>query len=80
MSASLLFTLHFLLWRHKRSRIWRWPGHTHEQLTLQTIASYSKTHVVYCKVTECIDQHARRWGRRYILPALRSKRANALNI
>ena len=51
----MLFTLHFLLWRYKRSRIWRRPGHTYEQLTLQTFASHNKTHVVYCKVTKCTD-------------------------
>ena len=53
-SLLVLFTLQFPPWHHERSRTGRRPGHTHEQVTLQAPLSYSKTHVVYCKVTECM--------------------------
>ena len=51
--------LQFPLWRHERYCIRRRPGHTHEQITLQSLSHNSRTYIDYFKSIQNMNRIVR---------------------
>ena len=80
MCPMVLFTLQFPLWRQERSCLRRWPGHTHEQITLQALSHDTRTYIDYFKSGPKVNRIVKRRGRCHMAPAWPSKKPSVLNV